>query len=211
MNVELFQRMYHTLAEQRINQFGNMCEDPYFDKLLAVMNSSWGYKLFYPLSSDFDKYGIDFDTYCRKIWFNVTHAVDDDGVICFVHTVLQGETGSMKRKWTTDNFFVMDGHIAEVSKDKIFDIARQHLPEGMTLYSYSGIRFDWELVDFLCRLINDFESVERARNELPSVGGFASIGLWQRVRDMEKVIEKKFDDYMVVQNGYFNSLNGELK
>jgi len=42
MTVERFQDMYRFLVEQRINDFGNTCEHPHFDKLLAVMNSPLG-------------------------------------------------------------------------------------------------------------------------------------------------------------------------
>jgi len=227
MTVERFEDTYRFLVEQRINEFGNMCEHPHFEKLLDVMNSSYGYRLFHPLSRDFDKNGIGFDTYCRKVWQDVIHAVEDDGDICFVHAVLSGKTGVMDIVWTTDDFFVMDGHIAEVREEQLFKVASVHQPEGLSLDSYSGIRFDWELVDFLHGMIGDFKELEKAEKEAGEFGsklvGRGSalsselkaqrdidrgifIGMEKQSDEMGKAIEKKFDDYMVAQSGYFNSL-----
>lgn len=236
MTYELFVNTYAFLVEQRLNTLGNMCEHPYFDKLLYLMNSPYGYRLFHPLSRDFDKYGIDFDTYCRKVWPNVIHAVEGDGDICFVHSVLSGKTSVMDRVWTTDDFFVMDGYIAEVSAEQIFKVASVHQPAGLSLVSYSGIRFDWELVDFLHGMLGDFNELENAEKEFGkfeskmfeynkvSHGSPLSLELTTRhdidrvifirmrkqTDEMEKAIEKKFVDYMTSRKGYFNSLRGEV-
>jgi len=222
MTVERFEDMYRFLVEQRINDFGNTCEHPHFDKLLEVINSPrFGYELFHPLSNDFDKYGIDFDTYCRKVWENVEHAVEDDGDICFVHAVFSGKTGGiMDKVRMTDVFFVMDGHIAEVREEQVFEIARKHQPMGLSLASYSGIRFDWELVDFLHGMIGEFKELEKVEKEACSFclnmanktslssGHNTYINMERACKEMEKAIYKKFDNYMVAQRGYFNSLKG---
>lgn len=236
MRYEVFKDRYHFLVEQRINEFGNMCEHPHFDKLLDLINSFYGYKLFHPLSGDFDKNGIDFDTYCRKVWPNVIHAVEDDGDICFVHSVLSGKTSVMDRVWTTDDFFVMGGHIAEVSAEQVFKVASVHQPVGLSLVSYSGIRFDWEFVDFLHGMLRDFNELENAEKEF---GKFESkmfeynkvshgsplslelktrhdidrvifIRMRKQIDEMEKAIEKKFSDYIVSHKCYSHSEKGEI-
>jgi len=202
MKLDDFRQKYHQLADNRIADFGNMCEHPYFDKLLAVMNSSYGYRLFNPLSGDFGKDGVDFDTYCRKVWPNVTHAVEDDGDICFLHVVLEWvypyyESGTTFA-WKNGQFFVMNGSADELAEESIFKTATFHSPENGRMISYSGIRFNWDFVDFLYGMIPEFEA-EKLVGEGTSPGESVKI---KKYRDMERAIEKKFEEYIASKTPY---------
>lgn len=174
MTDQQFKDKYQDYFNKRIEECGKICEHPYFDKTLAVLNSPYGYHYFYPLCSNFDKDGIDFHTFCSNVWPNIIHAFEDDGVISFIEakTFFKFPENSpftgTNLKYSLD-YFVIDGQLGyNLDLKTVRKYALYHSLPDKELDSCIGTVINWKFIDFFYDLIPEMVSIYEGGNKATS-------------------------------------------
>lgn len=164
MNKEQIRENYLKFIEPKIQSAEQYADDPRFDKLMAVCNSSYGYSLFHPVCKEFSSKCIDFDALC-ELFSYILYCLDDDGDLSFVSVILGDKKSTLNgfsdKELFFEDTFIMNGNRHELKAADIFKIATTHGFENTRLCSYVATRFDWDTLDFLYGLLAEWEAIAK--------------------------------------------------
>lgn len=145
---------YLKCIEERIQQAESFANNPKFDQLIAVCHSMYGYHFFHPLNHT----GNEFDSICR-LFITLLHDIDDDGYLCFVH--VQYKCNVAEVRLVMDDCFVVSVEPTFLTKDMLLEIVKKHSPCVESITDFKFCRFNWETLEFLFSLIEEFKRIEK--------------------------------------------------
>ena len=161
MNKEEIRNAFLTDIESQIKTAELFANDPHFDKLLAVCNSSWGYTFFHPFTSNFEAHKIHFPDFC-EIYSWLQYCWDDDGSTSFVCATIEikHEVLDKIRSFTTDDIFIMRGENDYLNKEEVAKLALKHGSHNGKMIRYVASTFYKEDIDFLFGLIPKWKEID---------------------------------------------------
>ncbi len=152
---------YLESIESNIVEAQQICaNDPYFDKLMKLCNSSYGYDLFYNLatfrSSSISRDRICFYSLC-KLYILMRYCWEDDGELSIVSA--KCKYGEFKGYF--NEVFVIEGESGFLDDKKVAQAALTHDSNNSKLISYTATIFSKDFLDFLVDMIPEFERVAK--------------------------------------------------
>lgn len=190
MTKEEIRKAYLDSIEESITGAEQYADDPNFDNLRAVCNSPYGYKLFYPFSSDFSNINdMNFGALC-KLYDWLKYCWDDDGSTSFVCATVHTELYRTVKKYEHYVVFVMRGDRDNLSWDEVSKFALFHNSGNSELVKYSACTFNERSLYFLFGLVSEFYKIEALGT---NATGMKLISAYHQ---MEKDMDKAFADHI---------------
>ena len=193
MNKETIKEKYLKIIEPRIESAQQYADNPYFDKLYAICNSSYGYRLFYPICDGFHSKKVDFDAFCQ-LFGDISYCCEDDGEMTFISPIIEVESDRSFREFKFPTYedkecFIMLGERDNLDPIKVKEIATKHFSYKKTkLKSYVATRFDWGTIDFLYGLLGEWEIIAKMGDG--SAGIEESLNYFKEGKKMDEKMAK---------------------
>jgi hypothetical protein len=157
---EIREAYLKSIEQDIVNAQTTCANDPYFDKLMNLCNSSYGYRLFYNLatfrsnSTGSDK--ICFYSLC-ELYSLIRYCWEDDGEI----SIVSAKCKYGRHKGNFNEIFVITGERNNLCDKDVANTALFHDSNDSKLISYTATIFSKEFLDFLVDMIPEFERVAK--------------------------------------------------